>query len=401
MKQILKRIISPQIIASVRILGKDIKRIIRNERKIQTCYSLRTFSDKFSDTFFGYYDISPFNSKDEVLYIEKEESEDIVRIVLNNIDDTNKRIVAKSKAWNWQQGSRLRWMPGSDSVLSFNDFDGVQYFNRIIDTETGNERRINWPLYDIDHTAKLGLSLNFERLGKLRPGYGYTCRAYFQDTNALADEGILIIDLEKNIVERKITYNDIKTKCNDNEELDNYYINHLAFSPSGQKFLFFWIHIIDGYHKASLIVYDIKMDRIIPLELEMKASHYVWQDDDTIICTSYDNQGDCRYYKYHISDRSKQEICPNSLRVDGHPSFYKTTDILLTDTYPDMLYFQHLYLVDIAEDVKKEILKIYSDPRVRGERRTDLHPRFNRDKSCIAFDANVTNHRHFYIISLK
>lgn len=94
-------------------------------------------------------------------------------------------------------------------------------------------------------------------------------------------------------------------------------------------------------------------------------------------------------------------ICEKSLSLDGHPSFYLDNNMILTDTYPDSNGFQYLKLVNINTDKSERLLKIYSKPVLSVERRTDLHPRFNKVKDIICFDANVFGNRELFIMKIK
>ena len=49
--------------------------------------------------------------------------------------------IGESTAWNWQQGARLQWRPGSDEIV-WNDRsdDGKQYVCRVYDFRTGKKR---------------------------------------------------------------------------------------------------------------------------------------------------------------------------------------------------------------------------------------------------------------------
>lgn len=381
--------------AEFKIIYKEFKNLSQGRKKVQTTASYVKVGRKGYNSFFGYYDITPFNSRNDVLYIEVPSNEKQADICCYTLENKCSRIITNTKAWNWQQGSRLRWFSGSDEVISFNDFEDGKYINRILNIRDGKERKLDNPIYDWSFDGKRALTLDFARLGVLRPGYGYTCYDYKAED--LNNNGIGLIDGVTGLQQRMLSYTEIADAIECNTDFDKCYINHLSFCPSGKKFLFFWIEVINGYHKASLAVYDICEDLIIPLERNEKVSHYVWQDDNTIICTSYSTPRDCRYYVYCLNTRTREQICPKVLNRDGHPSFYQT-DILLTDTYPDANYYQHLMLVDMIKDEYKPILDIFSNPRFNGERRTDLHPRFNSDKSIISIDAHVSGKRKMYII---
>lgn len=401
MKKIIKSIVPLSIIRFFQYFLIDLRRFISFEKKIKTKLPVVVFSNSYADTFFGYYDISPFNEHNEVIYLELKRKSNTVSIIVNNIYNTQKREFAQSRAWNWQQGVRLRWLPMSNDVISFNDFNGSSYFNRVLNIRTGEERIIDWPIYDIDSSGNHALSLNFERLGSLRPGYGYTCKDYHQNETDLLSEGILLIDYRDNKLIKRITYEKIISSGIPANDITQCYINHLSFSPSGNKFLFFWIEIVKGYHKASLVVYDILEDKLIPLELNEKVSHYVWVDEKEILCTAYNKNGECFYYRYNIEFRSRRKEAVDILNKDGHPSMLEHPNIILTDTYPDKRSYQHIYIVELKNGSKKEIISIYSNPRINGERRTDLHPRLNMRKDYISFDSNIGYRRNFYIMKLN
>lgn len=390
----LSKVLSPAVKVQLKSVFFFLKRLAKRKKKVITSFQLTEYRTPGVDTFFGYYDLSPFNSKGEVIYLELPERKNIVSVVKNDINCNSRQVVATSSAWNWQQGSRLRWI--NDDTISFNDFQEGAYFNRIINLRTGEEDKIPFPLYDIDSKYALGLSLDFGRLGKLRPGYGYTClkeqRSFEEDAPAIS-----IIDLRSKSIIKSLTYREIGTNFTISSNMENCYVNHLSFSPSGERFLFFWIEIVRGYHKASMGVYDMASGIIHPLENNDKVSHYVWIDDDTILCTVYSTPRDCRYFKYEISTSTKKPFCEKCLTQDGHPSLYRGGRIL-TDTYPDATGYQFLRIVDADTDSFTDLLEIYSVPVTSGERRTDLHPRFNGDKDMISFDANVRGKRSMFLL---
>ena len=66
-------------------------------------------------------------------------------------------------------------MPGSNSKLIYNDFVRGNYISRVIDAESGAVSDFApAALYDISFGENIGISLNFQRLQSLRPGYGYS-----------------------------------------------------------------------------------------------------------------------------------------------------------------------------------------------------------------------------------
>ena len=373
-------------------------RTLSGKSKIITSVEKDVLHRKKSDIFFGYYDISPFRG-DRILYHEHHTDSDKVEIIVDSQKLNSKTVVAVSKAWNWQQGSRLRWNPADADKILFNDFDGEKYICRIIDINNHKEKCLSWPLYDINYNCTIGVSLDFGRLGIKRPGYGYTCYSYHQEQN-LHDNGIHIINIENNEIIKTITYDSIARCLGKNyKDYSDYYINHLSFSPDGTKFLFFWIQGLNGYHQASLLVYDYISEKIIPLETGGKVSHYAWRNNDEILCTVFNSENNCRYYLYSISQQSKRIIRDDILLRDGHPSFIDN-DVIVTDTYPDKFGYQQLNLVSLNGYWHKCIAQLYSVPVDRAEIRTDLHPRISPDKHRICVDSNNRGTRDIVIFSL-
>lgn len=377
-------------------------RIINHKELVSTNYHLDFISKEKTHVFFGYYDISPFNKKtDEIVYLNLQEHSNKVIIVSSNLSNLkNERIIADSSAWSWQQGIRLRWMPDNDREIIFNDFVDDKYIARIINVDNAQERRFDAPLYDVSPDGKYGLSIDFERLESKRAGYGYSCRLYSEENRDLRKEGIDLLNIENNTLERILTYETIAKACG-TEEIDykKAYINHIAFSPSGKKFLFFWINIDGGKHRASLVVYDFISRMITPLETEEIVSHYVWENDEKIICTAFNSSSKCSYYTYSVSDGKKEIMNRENLTEDGHPSIYNECEIL-TDTYPNLNGYQTLFIAG-KNNGKRELLSIYSTCLKEDYLRTDLHPRINKEKSIVCFDANQKGFRSLYFLYLS
>jgi hypothetical protein len=397
-KNIIKKIIPKRIRQLAKNTISFIYRILTLKSKINTEFKLFSTGSTNTNTFFGYYDITPFNNNDEIVYLELPDDLPKANIIKNDITLEKPALIATTNAWNWQQGARLRWFPGSDNEIVFNDFINGKYVCRILNTKTGEHRMINTPVYDISPDGKYGITLNFERLGVLRPGYGYTNKPY-SDRYDLSQESVRLVDMNTGEEEVIINYRTVADIMKQTvSDYRRFYINHLSFSPDGRKVMFFWIEIIGAWHQASLLVYDFNNRKITVLEKELKSSHYVWQDNNSILCSGYSRTTvSCRFYLYNTDNASKQIVCPDILQRDGHP-LYLTGEIILTDTYPDRYAYQKLFLINLAANEKTKLLEIYSIPREKEEERTDLHPRLNTAKNIICFDSNVYGKRRLYLL---
>ncbi|MDE5831200.1 MAG: hypothetical protein K2H53_06345, partial [Clostridia bacterium] len=330
-------------------------------------------------TFFGYYDITPF-SKDDKCIIFIRTKGDKADICLMEVDSKNTRVIGHTNLWNWQQGCRLRWV-SDDGSISFNDIRDNHYCNVWKNVKTKQEIVHNYPIYDISFDESLAATLDFERLGLLRPGYGYRCLNIPKDK--LSDQALSLIDIKSGRIIKTFSLSEIRDFVKSNVSIQDCYINHVSFSPYGKKLLFFFIEIIGSYHKASLLVYDYEKDKLYLLDGNNKASHYVWKDADTIICTSQSPDKKWGYYVYSIDKGTKTLMGENILIVDGHPSIFRENGII-TDSYPDRKGFQRLYKIEDISNLELETLvEIYSVPVKEVEKRTDLHPRLSHKEDMI------------------
>lgn len=183
----------------------------------------------------------------------------------------------------------------------------------------------------------------------------------------------------------------------DKESYHNWYLNHLSFSPSSNKFLFFFIVGEGAAFNASLLVYDFSSDTIKVLEKKGKVSHYDWLDDDTIICTCYENNV-CTYNVYHISSYEVEVFNKKQLCSDGHPT-YINSDSIISDTYPNNAGYQTVFYS--SQENIQPIAMLFDWKTVTAEKRTDLHPRLSQDHNYLSIDSNMTGKRNFIIINIE
>lgn len=391
----------------IKIIMKDIKHFLSRAEEIKTKYEYRCVQYKKRSTFFGYYDLSPFCPFDEnlITYVSIDEDSRIANVHIHNIKSDDVETISQTNAWNWQQACRLRWVPnrsGSKKIM-FNSFDSNKYVSKIINIDTGYTEIKPTAFYDIDNTGTIGISTDFARLGVLRPGYGYTCHQYDPQSVRLYDNCIEVWNLENDNVIDTLTYQHVLCALGVKEEalhMHNCYVNHLCFSPSGEKFLFFFVEIINGFHHAKMLTYNIKTKIIEPVEVNMKVSHYMWANDNIIIATCYDKQYQCRYYKYYLDKHTRSEIMKDILVRDGHPIFIDANK-WISDTYPDENCYQKLFFIYPDSERTETILDVFSTPHCYGEKRTDLHPRINAKHSLVCIDANNTGKRCLILINIK
>lgn len=307
--------------------------------------------------------------------------------------------IADTNAWCWQQGSRLRWV-AKDKVI-FNSINKNHYCAKIFDIQKMKQIDcIEWSLYDFTKDFKYGLSLNYSRLQRLRPGYGYN---YFEDKTvnetAPVNDGLFLIDLNKR--ERKLIYSlkelAEKVECN---ETDIHYINHICISPSNDKFMFLHIYInpnIKGW-KTVLYVANIDGSDLTSLEKNDRVSHYCWVDNDRLMITCRRENGREYYCIYEIKSKKKKILHVTELITDGHPSRFYGTNLYLTDTYPLDTSLQRVRTYKLDDTNATTIATFYHDYRLRGEKRCDLHPSIAYDGKTLSVDTTYRYKKRSIVI---
>ncbi|MHB1151390.1 MAG: hypothetical protein ACYCWE_13710 [Eubacteriales bacterium] len=373
------------------MLSRVVHKFLSGKKNVSSNVPYDIISVKGADCFVGYYDINPIQSG-KLLYHMKNDKSSICDLMLYDLETKEKRKIGETYAWNWQMGARMRWLPASEEIITWNSYDN-QYGAILYNIKTAKIKKLSFPLYDISSNGHYGATLDFQLLGSLRPGYGYSCQRDFQcDVYS-----IRLINIEKNECERCLTMARI---CNELkfDKVERCYINHICFNPDSNKFIFFFINILNNKHNANLALYDIERDEIKLLDGELCASHYCWVDSENVITTSYDAKNNCRYYNYDVNIGIKKELCPKCLKEDGHPTVLCNGKKIITDTYPDKNGFQYVFLVDVEYQKKTLLFGAYSSAKRIGEQRCDLHPHVDVISGKIILDASVKKNRNVYIL---
>ncbi len=155
---------------------------------------------------FGYYDKWQFDPTSRfVLGMEvgfehrSPKADDVIRIGMVDLEEGDRWIdLGKTRAWNWQQGCMLQWLPGSDRKIVWNDRERDRLVCRLLDVMTGELETIPYPIYSVSSDGKTAVTPDFGRIADVRPGYGYAgiVDAY-RDRLAPSQSGIFRIDLER------------------------------------------------------------------------------------------------------------------------------------------------------------------------------------------------------------
>ena len=366
----------------------------------------KKLTDSNYHIFRGYYDIDYLNEEKNYFLChrvttkseKKNELCDIGYFDLNN--DTYIKI-DQTYAWCWQQGSRLRWNPLNSEEVLFNSIENDQYCTKIFNIiRKENIYTIKRPLYDITNDMRFGISINFSRLQRLRPGYGYD---YLPDLtmnqNAPKNDGIYLVDIKKNKSTLLYSLYDLAIKVDLKLEFQHY-INHISISPDGNHFMFFHIYkskLTKGWNTV-LYISDMLGHKLIELERVDRCSHYCWINNEELMVTCRKENGEEYYCIYNIHTLKKKFLNIEELKFDGHPVFLRKNKSFITDTYPQKYGFQSIYNFKLNSNYITKIIQVYHDFRLRGERRCDLHPSISSNEKYFSIDSTYQYKRRSTLI---
>lgn len=368
------------------------------------------YQDKDRNVFFGYYDIQQFNgSLNKFLLtkipLEADTEKDKAELYCVDAESGEQTLLARSSAWCWQQGSRLRWYPGDDNKIIFNDVEADHYVARVWDIKE-NSLIKTYPraLYDVTPDMKYGFSLNYSRLQRLRPGYGYnTLPDNTEKDRAPKHDGLFKVDLVTGEVSLLISLEQLSKQEPESTGLWNY-INHISVSPSGKKLIFFHIWTPNAIGRWMVNLYCINTDGtdLKCLESKYRSSHYCWIDDDNVLMTEggFPNN-ESRYIMYNVATGEKKIVNESLLIKDGHPSVFLDKSDFITDTYPLGQFYQQVYISNVNTEKKDEILRVFHDPRMYEERRCDLHPRLTPDGCRFSIDTTCIGGKRAVMVFKK
>jgi hypothetical protein len=353
--------------------------------------------------FVGYYDIDPVDklgknilchriSTKYTRFVEPEVGE----VGLMSIGENKFTPIANTHALNWQLGSRVQWL--SDGEIIFNDIEDGTQCSKIIDIHTGEMiRKFIRPFWAVSPNKKIAASLNFSRISKKRPGYGYSGTSVDKD-----NEVFTIFSLEDGKEIFKISLDEIFKQINfDIPDGVDPYFNHIEFSLCSQKLLIIFHFIENGKAQKNNypLVFNTANNNLELIHTAGGFSHYAW----------FGNQSILAYLKLHNKwcfakwNNSSWLPIKNSMpEKDGHISFLMNNKHVVVDGYPDRIGRMPLYIGSIESGKKLEtILRIMNPISYRGALRCDLHPRVSCSDSYVICDMPTKLGRRLLSISIN
>jgi hypothetical protein len=231
-----------------------------------------------------------------------------------------------TRAWNWQQGCMLQWLPQKDDAVVRNDREGNQFVSRILHVNTGKTRTLPHPVYTLSPDGKTAISPDFNTDGS---------RFFF-----------------------------LHRWRNPAQPITKFQTRAFTCNREGQE----W-YCLDPYGGTS---------------------HFIWRDPEHILAWAWHPSYNEKFYLYKDLTPQVEVVAPAEMPQNGHISYVPGTDNqwVLNDTYPDRERYQHPYLFHLAKRRKVPLGDFYSPPAYGGEWRCDTHPRMSRDGTMVCIDSS-------------
>ncbi len=370
-------------------------------------------NDPKHEYFFGYYDKSPWDAtgryvlclkaKDTWSRVASDEPANILLIdtALPETDTNRYREITSTHTWNVQQGCMMQWLgPDYDKEIIYNDCRDGKYCSIIRDVFTGEERLINSPVYSVSPDGVFALTLDFSRLHRLRPGYGYSNIADWTEGVLIPDEPcIWKIDLKNNITTPLLSYADFAC-LNPRLEMKGaeHKVNHIMLSPNGKRFMVLHRWLQGSRKYSRLITCNADGSDMYILSDDDMVSHCCWKNENVIL--AFENKKDGGIGYYLMKDKTqKYKHLWKDISTDGHPSFSPDGKSIVMDTYPNRSRIQTIRVMNGVARVS--VAKVFSPFKYDNDTRCDLHPRWSRDGKKICFDGTFEGYRGLYSVDVS
>lgn len=351
--------------------------------------------------FIGYYDKDPMHASNKQILchqVSKKYSNMTEplnsKLGLLSLETNEFKELIYTNAINWQLGSRAQWL--DENNIIYNDIEDNLQCSIKFNVKTKKKvTKYKRPFWDISPNKKYGASLNFARIRVMRPGYGYSSKSI--DNN---DELLTVFNLSDDKCIFSITLNEILEQVDFvNLKNKNIYLNHVLWSPCSKKFITIF-HYEDKEKKKRMVypvLIDIETKKIIFLYKEGSFSHHTFIDESTILAYLKIENKYC--YATWTEDDGWIKIKNSMPKMDGHPTYIKSKNKIVVDSYPNRLGIMSLYFGSLKPEKKLEkIASIINHPNYVGANRCDLHPRYSPKHNLLLCDIPYKSSRKILVI---
>jgi len=336
--------------------------------------------------------------------------EDTIRVgVIDTEDGDRWTELGVTKAWNWQQGCMLQWLPGSKEEVIWNDRQDGQFVSVVCNVKSGKKRVIPAPVYALSADGRWAVYPDFRRLNDCRPGYGY---CGLPDPNFSQptpnDAGIWKVDLKtgkSSLIVSLLEASKVPNPFNDTTGAKHWF-NHLLVNPDSSRFIF--LHRWRGKKEGNsfgtrMFTADENGKKLYVLDPYGRTSHFIWRDPQHVLAwAGHPSYKEDKFFLYKDQTDKVEAIGPDVMTRNGHCTYLPGNKWILNDTYPDKDRLQHPYLYEVSTGKRIPLGHFLTPKEYTGEWRCDTHPRFSPNGKKVTVDSpHGGNGRQIYLIDIS
>lgn len=364
--------------------------------------------------FFGYYDKCPWDVTGRSLLALETDVQDrspgpddqAVVAMVDLRDGGNLLPLATTRAWNWQQGAMLQWLPSGE--ILFNDRDDDRYVAVVLEPHSGRRRRLPLPVHAVSPDGRAALTCDFARLYDTRPGYGYAgLPDPYGDDPAPDEDGVWWMDLATGEHRLLLSLGQLARAVAARGYVTppggKHWVNHLQFNTDGSRFVL--LHRCGVPRFGSGVWWTTWMFTANPdgsdlfcLSDSGMVSHFDWRDPEHLLAWAQRPAVGDRFFLFQDRDDRAEVVADGALTVDGHCSYSPDRRWLMSDTYPDPLGDRSLLLYHLETGECRELGRFYGPFPDDVDLRCDLHARWSRDGRQICLDSVHEGSRQMYVL---
>ena len=356
--------------------------------------------DRYGDSqgkdsrFVGFYDICPWDETMDAYLTHRLDGETAtIEVFSEGATET----VASTRAWNYQQGSRTQWHPTTADAVLFNDIENGSAVGRFVRTDGTNVRTYPQPIQAVRPTGDEFLSVNYRRLDRNSPGYGYGT----DDGTPLREpssDGIFRVGFDGD-AELIVPFTELIDSAETTVGHENHYIHHALYAPDGDRFVFLhrWM---DGEERNTRLFVSDRNGALRLLLENRHLSHFCWLDSDRLFLWGGSEEFGRGYHILNVRTGALTDVTALDGYGDGHPSISPDGEWIVTDTYPDRLRKRTLTLYHLETERTVPVGEFLAPFGFDGVSRCDLHPRWSPDGQAISIDSAHDGSRRSYVIDI-
>ncbi|WP_377299744.1 hypothetical protein [Rhizobium sp. SGZ-381] len=397
--------------------------------------------------FFGFHDVTPWCPEDRRVLMHRVDSnirrmpapDDRADIVLWEPATNSLETVATTTCWNFQQGARAMWVPGTAATFVYNkrvnDAPGCEF----VDLATGERTEMPHAIGAIAPDGSFAMAPNFARLGTLWRAYGYSGFASAADRVLQPDDdGLWRIDRRTGARTLVFSIRQLVDAAGGTIGLDvPVFVTHVSFNREGTRIVFM-LRFFSKDNALYSLLYSARSDGgELKLIEQEKISHFDWLDETNIVIwmrkapkglaaarrsgllaspllkplIALARKSRARlkgallnesYFVVSTVTGERQTFMPGVLPQDGHPMVSPDGKWMITDEYYNPATGEMpLILVDIAARQRVDVATFHHDVgSADSDLKCDLHPRWNRAGTQVAVDASGDGRRQFTIVDV-